>query len=103
MAPLLWMGFNCLKATQPLRGGGLVLIIQFPEIPGSHFIDLRKMKGWVDLGATQWFWTRDPGLWIQRLNYFNRIPQKELVNEMEQEDEYINALDFLNNCYCWHG
>ena len=26
--------------------------IQFPEIPGTHFIDLGRMKGWVDLGAT---------------------------------------------------
>ena len=24
--------------------------------------NLRRMKGWVDLGASQWFWTRDP--WI---------------------------------------
>ena len=29
--------------------------IQFPEIPGTHFIDLGTMKGCVDLGATQWF------------------------------------------------
>ena len=30
----------------------------------------------------------------------NRIPQKQCANEMkqeEQEDEYINAFDFLNN------
>ena len=30
----------------------------------------------------------------------NKEPQKERVNEMEQEeqeDEYINAFDFLNN------
>ena len=32
-------------------------------------------------------------------------PKKQHVNEMEQEeqeDEYINAFDFLNNFYCWH-
>ena len=40
----------------------LLFTIQFPEIPGTHFIDLVRMKGWDDLGATQWFWTRDP--WI---------------------------------------
>ena len=44
---------------EPLRGGSL---LKFPEIPGTHFIDLRRMKGWVDLGATPWFWTRDS--WI---------------------------------------
>ena len=47
---------------QPLREGSLLFTIQLPEIPGTHFIDLRRMKGWVDLGATQWFWTQDP--WI---------------------------------------
>ena len=30
---------------QPLRGGSLPFTIQFPEIPGTHFIDLRRMKG----------------------------------------------------------
>ena len=30
---------------QPLRGGSLLLTIQFPEIPGTHFIDLGRMKG----------------------------------------------------------
>ena len=38
------------------------LPFSFLEIPGTHFIDLGRMKGWVHLGATQWFWTRDP--WI---------------------------------------
>ena len=47
---------------QPLRGGSLLFTIQFPEIPGTHFIDLGRMKDWVNLGATQWFRTRDP--WI---------------------------------------
>ena len=30
---------------QPLQGGSLLFTIQFPEIPGTHFIDLRRMKG----------------------------------------------------------
>ena len=29
---------------QPLRGGSLLFTIQFPEIPGTHFIDLGRMK-----------------------------------------------------------
>ena len=33
---------------------------KFPEIPDTNFIDLGRMKGWVDLGVTQWFSTRDP-------------------------------------------
>ena len=30
---------------EPLRGGSLFFTTKFPEIPGTHFIDLRKMKG----------------------------------------------------------
>ena len=30
---------------QPLRGGSLLFTTQFPEILGTHFIDLGWMKG----------------------------------------------------------
>ena len=40
---------------EPLRGGSLLLTTKFPDIPGTHFTDLKKMKGWVELGASQWF------------------------------------------------
>ena len=30
---------------QPLRGGSLPFPTQFPEIPGTHFTDLGRMKG----------------------------------------------------------
>ena len=30
---------------QPLRGGSLLFITKFPEIPGTRLIDLGKMKG----------------------------------------------------------
>ena len=30
---------------QPLREGSLLFTIQFPATPGTHFIDLRRMKG----------------------------------------------------------
>ena len=63
MAPFLWMGFNCLKATEPLRGDSLLFTTKSPGVPSTHFIVLRRMKGCVDLGATWWFWTGDP--WIR--------------------------------------
>ena len=46
----------------PLRGSSLLFTTNSPEIPGSDFIDLGRMKSWVDLGDTRWFWTWDP--WI---------------------------------------
>ena len=29
----------------PLRGGSLLFIVKFPDIPGIRFIDLGRMKG----------------------------------------------------------
>ena len=30
---------------EPLPGGSLLFTTKFPEIPGTHFIDLGRMKG----------------------------------------------------------
>ena len=35
---------------------------QFPGLPGTYLIDLGRVTGWVDLGATKQSWTQDP--WI---------------------------------------
>ena len=48
-----------------LRGSSLLFITKFPEIPGTHFINFGRMRGWVDLVAVQWYWTQDP--WIGAL------------------------------------
>ena len=61
MAPFFGWGSTASRL-EPLWGGSLLFTTKFPEIPGTHFIDLGRMKGWVDLGTTQWFWTQDP--WI---------------------------------------
>ena len=50
--PFLWMEFNCLKATEPLRGDDLLFTTKSPGIRGTHFIDHGRMKGCVDFGAT---------------------------------------------------
>ena len=62
MAPFYYGWGSTVSRLQPLRGGSLLFTTKFPEIPVTYFIDLGRMKGWVDLGATQWFWSRDP--WI---------------------------------------
>ena len=61
MAPFYAWG-STTSRLEPLRGGSLLFTIQFLEIPGTHFIDLGRMKGSVNLGATLWFWAWDP--WI---------------------------------------
>ena len=67
MAPFYGWGSTASRL-EPLRAGSLLFTTKFPRIPGTHFIELGRMKGWVDLGATQWFGTRDPGLEIQHIN-----------------------------------
>ena len=42
--PFLWMEFNSLKATEPLRVSGLLFITKFQEIPGTNLIELRMIK-----------------------------------------------------------
>ena len=49
---------------QPLRGGSLLFTIQFPESPGTHFIDLGRMKGRVTLEPPSGFEHGTPGLGI---------------------------------------
>ena len=60
MAPFYGWGSTASRL-EPLRGGSLLFTTKFPEIPGTHFMDPGRMKCWVDLGATWWFWTR--GSW----------------------------------------
>ena len=50
MAPFYGWGSTALRL-QPLRGGSLLFTTKFTEIPGTHFIDLGKMTGCVDLTA----------------------------------------------------
>ena len=49
----LWHLFYEWRSTvsrlEPLRGGSLHFISKFSEIPGTHFINLGKMKRWIDL------------------------------------------------------
>ena len=61
MAPFYGWGSTASRLV-PLQRGSLLFTTKFPDIPGTHFIDLGRMKGLVDLVATPWFWTRDP--WI---------------------------------------
>ena len=41
-----------------LGGSNLLCTTMFLEIPGTNFVVLGMMKGWVDLGVNQWFWTQ---------------------------------------------
>ena len=62
MAPFYGWGSTASRL-EPLWGGSLLYNTKFPEIPGTHFINLGKMKGQVNLGATQLFWPWDYWNW----------------------------------------
>ena len=43
--PFLWMGFNYLKAAEPLRGDSLIFTNWSPGLPGTHLANLIRMEG----------------------------------------------------------
>ena len=51
----LWLFFtdrvHMPKGTKPLWGSSLPLTTKSPGIPGTHFMDLRRIRDWVDYGA----------------------------------------------------
>ena len=68
MAPFHGWGSTASRLER-VQGGSLLFTTKFQDIPGTHFIDFGRMKGRVDLGATQWFEHGTAGLAIQRLNH----------------------------------
>ena len=54
MTPFYGWGSTASKL-EPLLGGSFLFTTQFPEIPGTHFISLGRMKDCVDPGASKWF------------------------------------------------
>ena len=44
MAPFYGWGSTASRL-EPLQGGSLLFTTKFPEIPGTHFINLKRMKG----------------------------------------------------------
>ena len=48
MAPFYGWG-STTSMLEPLQGDSSFFTTKLPEIPGTHFIDLGKMKGSVDL------------------------------------------------------
>ena len=43
MAPFCGWG-SIASRLEPLKGGSLLFTMKFPEIPGTHFIDLRRIN-----------------------------------------------------------
>ena len=52
MAPFYGWGSTASRL-EPLQGDSLLFITKYPEITGTHFTNLRRIKSWVDLEAIQ--------------------------------------------------
>ena len=51
----------------PLQGGSLLFTNKFPHIPGTHFINLWRMKDWVNLElALDYILSNNPEVNISR-------------------------------------
>ena len=82
---------TCLNTTEPLQGGNLLLTTKFPVNPSTHLIDLRKVKSWVDLRATWWFWTLvqwtgnhapQPLSHCSIIKKYSKVAKKTLINNI---------------------
>ena len=61
----LWPLFmDGVQLSEALWGDSLLFTTLSPGVSGTHFIDLGRMKGWVDVGATNGFEPRTPELEI---------------------------------------
>ena len=64
----LLMGFNCLKATEPLQGNSLLFTTKFLKISGTHLIDLERCNAELTLESVIDFEPGILGLGIQCFN-----------------------------------
>ena len=66
--PFLWMGFNCLMAAEPLRGGSLLFANKFHLINICSTSERWKVEPTLEPPPSG-FGDGNPGLGIQRLNH----------------------------------
>ena len=62
------MGFNCLKGTEPIGGDYYLFNFECPGAPGTHFINLKRMKAESNLELLTGSGLRSTRLGIQNLN-----------------------------------
>lgn len=51
--------FQLPEGCRPTTWRQLLLPTESPVNPDAYLIDLGSIEGWLELGVTQWFWTRN--------------------------------------------
>ena len=85
-----------------LWGGSLLFTTKFTGIPGNHLIHLGRMKGWINLQATQWSWSWD--LWIGNTEPLNLwwTHSKYIIHIMYMIICNIYKRSYQNSCEMWN-
>ena len=60
------------------------IALKSPRVLGTHLIELRKMKDWVNHGTTSWFWTTLEKL-IHFITMFS-LPTKHLLPQINNRN-----------------
>ena len=94
------MGFNCLKATEPLQRGSLLFTTKFPEIPGRK--DERLSRPWshpvvLNLGPPDWESTAlTTRPFIQQVYLQNFLIKQDNFNNKWHKNEIKNLFTSYN-------
>ena len=101
--------FSLRKTLRPLLiDGPQQSTTQSPRVSGTHLINLGRMKGWLDLRATLWFLTWDPGLEILHLkNYRPRAYPCNFIKNNSTTELFLHvfcrvAFFKLSGNLLWH-
>ena len=106
----IWIGFICLKAAEPLREDTLLFTTKSPGLLGTHLIDLGRIKGWVNHGATRSTCTfcvkilvrtiKQPrNLWHKNMEVvYNLSPFPAASNIFPKATSWVNCSDISQVC-----
>ena len=72
-----------------LQGGSFLFTTKSPHLPGTHFINFGRMKGWLNLAVTQWFLNMGPLDW--KSSTFKAVVKIQTI-----QAKLNKVLDFLN-------
>ena len=97
MAPFYGWGSTASRL-EPLQGGSLLFTNKFPEIPGTHFIDHERRKGWVNLGATQFIY--HILLYNSKLWFMTWTTMKTTEDRTDRYFLLSTALPSYDGCNC---
>ena len=84
---------SAVSRLEPLSGGSLLDNTKFQEIPGTHFIDLGRMKDLADIGATQWLRTQYS--WVLGIQHLTPSFSKYCIEKKKKIQYVVQETDLV--------